>query len=277
MSEQTSVIIPLVSEKRYRLNAYSATRALNIRGCKAALWPEPVERHNQDCLIVQREDEQYLFIWDFGTVVFFNIPIHEHEQYLSKLGIVPQSVPSSTDGDLEDMAEDFFILDILDGPTKVAFNAVTISDFDLSKLQLVAEVLAQSSALELVEWEVEKYLKESDAMADLMKSGWIRGKRERVLRFLGEGLSTRHRIVNQLYLLEEPEKTWEKEELYLLYRGLLDNFDIKERIEKIEHMISLCSDVSQILLGIMNSRRSETLEMIIILLIVIEIVRPLFA
>jgi uncharacterized Rmd1/YagE family protein len=74
-------------------------------------------------------------------------------------------------------------------------------------------------------------------------------------------------------LLNDPEKTWEKEDLYRLYLALWELFDIDERIEAIEKKLALSTEVSELLLDIANARRSEFLEWIIIALIAVEIVK----
>jgi uncharacterized Rmd1/YagE family protein len=148
-------------------------------------------------------------------------------------------------------------------------------DLDLTRLQLVAQVLAQSSALELIEWEVDEFLAESENLTGfLKKTGWVNRKRHKLLQFLGEGLSAKHKIVNQLSLFSEPEKAWEKEDFYHLYLGLFDNFDIKERIDTIEKKLNLCSEVTELLLQVADSRRAEILEVTIIVLILCEILSP---
>ena len=107
----------------------------------------------------------------------------------------------------------------------------------------------------------------------LKKGSWGLGRRQKLLEFVARGLNAKHRIVNQLAILSEPETTWEKEDLYLIYRKLFANLDIKERIDKIEKMLNLSAEVSAMLLESLNTRRAELLELIIIILIAIEIVR----
>ena len=163
------------------------------------------------------------------------------------------------------------------GTTKIGFNNVTISELNLPNLQLVAQVLGQSSALEIIEWEVEEFLAESDRLTRTLRRGaQIRKKRDQLMEFIGQGLNARHRIINQISLLSQPDTTWETEELYVLYNNLFKNFDMEDRVERIEKMLELSSDVSKLLLEILNARRAEFLEIVIILLIVAELLVPLW-
>ena len=265
----------------YRLQAYSSPTKINLEQCKGMFLPGPgrVERYSRECVIFYRYDEEKIYIFKFGAAVFFNFPPAEHEYYLSKLGISIHQTPLVNTGGFlgEDITEDNFVLNIESGVHRVGFNSVTLGDLDPNKVQLVAQVLAQSSALEIIEREVDAFLAESEQMTALLKGrGLFKGGRDRLVQFLGESLATRHRVVTQLSLLKEPDKTWEKEDLYFLYKELFANFDIEDRIEKIERMFQLSSQVTELLLGIVNSRRAEFLEITVIVLILIEIVKSFF-
>lgn len=259
----------------YTLNAYSVHEHINLRDAGEVFSPEPKERYNQDCLIIHRSSLEKIFIFRFGTVVFFNIRLEDHPHYLRGLGLTPKT---KTQTEEDDLAEEHFSLVIEPGTTtEVSFNAVRIPEFDISKIQIIAHILAQSSALEIIEWDAEYFLNESDNMSRfLMKGSFASRSRHRLLQFIGEGLSARHRIINQLLLLNEPEKTWEKEDLYKLYRDLFKTFDMKDRMERLEKMLTLSSDVSELLLEIVHTRRAEIMELTVIVLIALEVLQTFF-
>ncbi|MBX7144828.1 MAG: RMD1 family protein [Oligoflexia bacterium] len=274
MNEQTQVSV-LSLRARYTMHAYSSPEHISLRRANELFLNENKERYGADCLILHRKNSEKVFIFRFGTIVFFNIPVDDHTGYLTTLGMTPKTkVPSPNE---DELAEDDFSVTIEPGVTEVGFNAVKIPEFDIAKLQMVALVLAQSSALEIIEWEVEEFLAESENMTRFLKRGGLVSRtRETLLQFIGEGLSARHRIVNQLLLFNEPEKTWEKEDLYRLYQDLVKTFDMKDRIERLEKMLELCSDVSELLLEVVNARRAEVMEIVIIVLIAIELLKSVF-
>jgi uncharacterized Rmd1/YagE family protein len=265
----------MTNRTSYALNAYSAPVHINLRETLDLLPGEPKERYDQDCLIVHRSEIAKIFIFRFGTVVFFDIPPEEHPHYLTALGITPKTKTDKIPSD--DVAEENFSLTIGPGPMEVSFNSVKFSEFDLSKVQIVAHVLAQSSALEIIEWDAEDFLTESDKMSRYLMGGRFASRsRHRLLQFIGEGLSARHRIVNQVLLLNEPEKTWEKENLSHLYHDLFKTFDMKDRLERLDKMLNLSADVSGLLLEIVHTQRAEIMELIIIALISMELLQSIF-
>ena len=265
-----------VAKARYPLHTYSVVRPINLKATAEALFPGITERFDADCLIFHISAVEKIFIFNFGTVVFLNIPLGAHVGYLSHLGLSQaQRSPTASGSESEpEIAEDEVNLTVEEGKVEVAFNTATIPAFDMSYVQLVALVLAQSSALELLEWEVEEFLAQSDRFSGFLKgTGLRRPTRKELLKFLGRGLSAKHRIVSQLSLLNEPDRTWEREEMYRLYRDLQNNFDIRDRVEKVEKMLAITSEASNLLLEIVNTRRAEFLELIIILLILFEVIK----
>ena len=269
MNSTVSHIFP---EERYLLHAYSAPARLNLKQVREQFASDLVERFSPDCLIYHRQHNQKIFIFRYGTVVFFNFPTERHHDYLAGIGVVP--LPQTSEEKQDEITEEEFILKISPGVNEVGFNSVTIPQLDTVALQVIAQLLAQSSALEILEQEVEEFLAESEKMTNYLKKGsWGLGRRQKLLEFVARGLNAKHRIVNQLAILSEPETTWEKEDLYLIYRRLFANLDIKERIDKIEKMLNLSAEVSAMLLESLNTRRAELLELIIIALIAVEILR----
>ena len=271
----TTTVIPRIMPLRVRLQAYSAQVKIDFETLKSAFIPgaSNIERYNRDCIILHRDDAEKIFVFRFGTAVFMNVPISEHEYYLSKLGIAANAAKSAGSF-LPGLAEDEFLISVETGVSKVSFNGAVLPDWDLNRIQIVAQVLAQSNALEIIEKEVEAFLAESEKMSAYIQSGRIdKGKRETLMNFIGSGLSARHRMVNTLSLLKEPEKTWDKEDLYLLFKELFNNFEIEDRIEKVDRMFQLSSEVSELLLDIVTARRSEFLEIVIIVLFAFEIIK----
>jgi|GEM_PF-1288938 len=274
---QSPNLTALPTAQRYLLHAYSTAARIRFGPIRDAMPSGSTERYSPDCMICHVSRLEQIFVFKFGAVVFFNLPPAEHDRFLTQFGIVARPHTPNPDPDNDELAEDDFTLNIEPNVTQVSFNAITIPEWDMAKLQLVAQILGQSSALEIIEWEVEDFLAESSRLASSLKRlSAVRTSRRELLQFLGEGLNTKHRITGQLALVDDPEKTWEKEDLYKIYLGLWDNFDIDERVQNIEKNLQLCTESTELLLEILNSRQSERLEWIIIILIAFEVVKSFF-
>jgi len=256
--------------KTFPLHAYGIKRNLILKDVRQA-HPD-FKRYSSTCLILEREDQQ-IFLFSFGAVVFFNVPTHEHNELLLKYGL-------STEAQIEnsDLAEDTFAIKMIENTTRVEFNIVTLPEIDSSSIHLAALILAQSSALDVIEKSVSDSLKESERMTSILRSnGWVRRKRRKLLQFLGESMSAKHRIVDQLSIFSEPEKTWTNEDYYNLFQQLRENFEIEKRVHQVERMLDISADSTRLLVDVVDVRRLEVLEVIIILLIAIEVVKSMYA
>ncbi|MCC6953093.1 MAG: RMD1 family protein [Deltaproteobacteria bacterium] len=275
MHEQAIRPVENTAKARYALHTYSLPERISLKQATDSLYPGVTERYGPDCLIFHLSAAEKIFVFKFGAVVFFNVPTGAHQNYLDRLNLSTARKSQDVTAE-EDIAEDEVTLSIEPGVLDVGFNSATIPEFDMVFIQIVAQVLGQASALELIEWEVEEFLRESERLTRFLQGReFKRPTRKSLLQYLGQGLSTKHRIVSQLALMSEPEKTWEREEAYKLYSGLYNNFEIRERVEKVEKMLRLSSEVSELLLEIVNTRRSEILEFIIIVLIAFELIKSL--
>lgn len=266
-------VIPEVSD-RFVLHAYSTAKQIPFRAIQESLPGIRAQRVGRDGLCCFFGESQFVFFFRFGAVVFFNVPVEEHAGLFDKLGAMGRAYRRASALD-DELSHDHFILIPNAESLKFGFDRVSIPELSFSRLQIIVHLMAQSCALEILEWEVDEFLKESHRYTSLLrKVGGIRISRREVARFLGDGLHAKHRILRQLSLLSEPERTWEREDLYKIYLGLWETFDFSERLDLVEKSLSLSTEVSQLLLEILHSRRAELLEWIIILLIAIEVVRP---
>ena len=262
-------------EEQFLFYSCSGPERLNLKEVKERLSFGVCERYNQDCLIYHHGRNQMIFIFKYGTAVFFNLPPEDRNHFLSIIGIAP--FDRSTTSAPNDTTEDDFTLKVRPGPIEVGFNAISVARLDLLCLQIVAQSIALSSALEVIEHEVELFMRESEQLTGFLKRrGMANRRRGTLLMFIGKCLSARHRIINQLALFSEPDATWEREDLHHTYKKLFAVFDITERMDKIDKMMRLSGEVTSLLLEILNTRRAEILELIIIALILVEVVKAFY-
>jgi len=267
--------LKLTESKQYPdpfpLHAYSVKGPVNLKDMQRN-HPE-LKRYSTTCLYLEKEENKRLFVFSFGSVVFFNFPKIEHQEFLSRV-----EMAAETSEEEDNLTEDTFALKIEANTTKVDFNSMTLPHIDASSIHLAALILAQSSALELIEKNVSNSLRESEKMTSYLRStGWVRRKRRKLLQFLGESMSAKHRIVDQLSIFSEPEKTWTNEDYYNLFQQLRENFEIEKRVHQVERMLDISSDSTRLLVDVVDVRRLEVLEVIIILLIAVEVVKSLYA
>ncbi len=263
------------STETYRLVAYGTVAQLDFKNLPAQLESKDSRIHRPEgCVIYELGYTQKVFVFPFGTIVFFNVEDGYHKDYLKRLGITVSSDPFA-----KDYSKDDFVIRIEHNTLDVEIDFAILPDLELRKLLLIALLLAQSTALQLIEWQVERFLTESENMTKFLgRTGFVRRGRRHLLQFIGNGLSSRHKIVRQMSMLTRPDVTWESDELYELYDQMtkIDIFDVEQRIANVDKMLDVSGDVTDLLLEVNHTRRSEILEVIVILLITIEVVKAFF-
>jgi required for meiotic nuclear division protein 1 len=271
------MMMPEPTIAQHTLYAYSRGSAIPLQELSNKFKPCSFQRIGPECLaILLKEPNQYLYAFRYGSIVLVNVAVAEHYPILEKADFsIATTRTLSTN---ENFGEDDFYLRISYDAPMIGFNYVTIPEWQPAMVALVCNSLAHSSALDLIERDVEKTLSRSESMVRKVKQ--VRGpgfRRSKLLQELATLLETRHRIFNQLSLLSEPDLAWESELAARIYAGLIENFDIKTRVERVEKNLGLIADVVELQLDIYNVRRSELLEVIIIVLIIVEILQSFFS
>lgn len=264
-----------VETESYKLVAYSVASGFDFKALPAQLEQKDTRIHRPEgCAIYELGFTKKVFVFPYSTVVFFNVPESEHAEYMKRLG-----APITTPTPLRSYSKDDYTIRVEHNTLDVEIDFAILPDIELRKILLIAQLVAQSTALQLIEWQVERFLSESEDMTKFLRRfGAVRQGRRDLLQFIGNSLATRHKIVRQLSLFNRPDVTWESDELYELYDQMvkIDIFDVEQRIDNVEKMLDVCGDVTDLLLEISHTRRSEILELVIIFLILIEVVRAFF-
>jgi uncharacterized Rmd1/YagE family protein len=97
-----------------------------------------------------------------------------------------------------------------------------------------------------------------------------------LLKYIGKVLNVKNSIVDNLYILDDPNLVWDNEELNLLNRQLKTNFDINTRFKDLDYRLQIVENNLTLFTDVLNVRESSRLEWVVIILIALEIVIALF-
>jgi uncharacterized Rmd1/YagE family protein len=86
----------------------------------------------------------------------------------------------------------------------------------------------------------------------------------------------RNRIIDNLYVLDAPDPTWENEHLDRIDRGMKKAFDIETRFKALDDQLGVVKENLELFAELLQYRESNKLEWIIIALIFIEVLRVFF-
>ena len=138
-------------------------------------------------------------------------------------------------------------------------------------VKTVAFVLAQSSALDRIERDVDTALDKAQRLLESFERGSLFFRLKPTVRELISVLRTRFNAISDVMVLSKPEIAWEDPELDELYEELRRIFEIDERFEAIDKALGDILEMCQMLSELVSASRETMLEVAILLLIAVEI------
>ncbi|HIB49402.1 MAG TPA: RMD1 family protein [Flavobacteriaceae bacterium] len=221
---------------------------------------------DSDELFYKLSDTKFVYIFQFGIVSYFNISevrIKEIAQQLAPFG------KGEVSGNLIETID----VSIKEKTTKVLFDSVTIPEVDEEMVRLIMLHTSQSVALDRYSEITERLLEEaSKHTQSLERKGRLHISSLKLKKFIGRTLNIKNRISENLYIFDSPEVVWEDEQLAKLDNELKQVFDLKDRYRNIQDRITIIKENLELFKDIWNHKESSTLEWIIIILIVIEVI-----
>ena len=220
-----------------------------------------------DAALLTFSADRRVCVTSFGGVVFWPYDERLAREVTDRIKVLLDN-PT-----LIEAVEDRLIVETDRGETRVLFNEVWLAGPATPGLVcLISELLAQSVALEHLEFEVDRALERFQPMLDqLFERGRVRAPQRRILQGIGFAMQTRYVVLNNLALFDRPESTWESEELAVLYPRLYELFELDVRQNALNRRLSFLSSNASLLSDLVSTQKGHRLEWIIIALIAFEI------
>ncbi len=215
-----------------------------------------------------RVDDKYIFLTAFNCIVFIGFVKEEIDEFIRplalqiKLGHINQDYKIEEDPNLTSVY-------------KVTNEKLFLKAKTDSQMFVAALIVSQSVGLEKYETVLNSKLATSKNLLSQNQSGYF-GKRKALIRLANSLALLRHEIIVDMHLLDKPNILWDDEVAERLYNELSIFFELKERFEIVEFKLGLLKDDIMFLTDILNHKKSEFLEWIIIWLIAFEIFMGLY-
>jgi uncharacterized Rmd1/YagE family protein len=250
----------------YRIKATHVAERLKLKDLRERFTRPALEFSNYE-MVVQYSEDSYLFVYNYGSVVFFNVPEDLQERELS--AIQEYRAPS-----VHGRATDFFHLEVVpDATNKVFFDRVVVGALSYSIVKIVCMLLAESTALEYYEVLIQNLLEKTNVFSKkLQTQGRMLESSEDLIKFIGLCLDTKQEIISNLYIVDSPDETWENPELDRIHQDMKTMVEVYIRYRALEYKIKIIQESVEVIVDLSKSKRETTLEMIIILLISFEVV-----
>lgn len=211
---------------------------------------------------------KYLFFTMFGCFAFLGFTKDEIYEFIAPLGSTLRLGHINQDYKIEECRE-------LTSEFRVTNEKLLIRSFSDSLLFVAALIASQSVGLEKYETVLDRKLTTSKSLLSRREKGYF-GKRKSLIELASSLALLRHEIIVDMHLLDKPNILWDDETAERLYNDLSVFFELKERFEIVEFKLGLLKDDIMFLTDILNHKKSEFLEWIIIWLIAFEIIMGLY-
>jgi uncharacterized Rmd1/YagE family protein len=214
-------------------------------------------------------DRGFVAVFRYGVVVLIGLtPLEEDEVLRALAPRVVDALPPPWD------EESLAIQVAFEGEEGVGHDGlVSLRAAAPDQLLVVADTLAKSAALAFDERQVAAVVDAIEPFADaLAREGATPGGRQGMLKLIGRALLVRHRVSGRVAVQEKPDVLWDRSDLERLYARLEDEYEIVERAESLNRKLEVVGETAQALTDLIDTQRSQRLELAVVLLIVVEIV-----
>jgi uncharacterized Rmd1/YagE family protein len=159
----------------------------------------------------------------------------------------------------------------LSAPFTVTNEAIILREVSVLNLNVIALAISQSVGLERYEKKLDTLFTQSRRIVESIQTFSI-SRRSHLMQFAKRLALTRHDMVSNLLLLDKPNILWDNEEAETLYNRLAFILELYDRHEIALSKLSQIKEDVMLVMDLINHKKSEFLEWIIIVLIGVEIV-----
>ncbi|TDE44358.1 RMD1 family protein [Flavobacterium rhamnosiphilum] len=255
-----------------RIEAVQIAESFNIKKFRGDFRAEAHSGSTSEVFYALEESERYLYVFDYGVVVFANYDAVAKSEFVN---FIKNYATTLVDLDLSEE----YRIETDDKLQKVTVknNYVTVPLLDSSILRIVMLNIGQSVALDYYEVLTNELITSSkNYILELEQRGKLSISKTNLLKYIGKVLNVKNSIVDNLYILDDPNLVWDNEELNLLNRHLKANFDINTRFKDLDYRLQIVENNLTLFTDVLNVRESSRLEWVVIILIALEIVIALF-
>ena len=251
-------------EQKVKLAALLVANQLDLKGIKSFLELKPLADSSSE-LFYSFGANKFQYYFNYGVVVFSN---HTDEEIKLAIKTIFAYLKSPSSNWMRDDHE----IEVKEGEMMFEFNQVVVDRFDSKVFRIAMFNIAQSVALDHYHEVTENLLTEIRGFTNhLEATGKLKISRRNMLKFIGKALNTQNDIADNIYIFDAPELVWDDEYLDRLNKGLMKHFDLRVRFSEIEYTLRIIEDNLSVFREISHQRESNTLEWIIIILILVEV------
>jgi uncharacterized Rmd1/YagE family protein len=249
-----------------KISAFYIAEQLNLKKLKET-YAGTLISENPAELFYRVDDKRYFYAFDYGAVVFANMGDTDVSKNLAFLQpYCEHPLPEKIRDDIEITHEP-------NNSVNIGFDSLVVPDLNEKVIKITMLNTAHSVAMDFYAQRSQELLIEIRKFTQEMElHGSISISRGAMLRFIGRTLNAQNRIVENLYIFDSPESTWDDEYLDKIHRGLARTFEVQTRFKEVEYTFKIIDQNLSVFRELYLHRESSKLEWIIIALICVEVI-----
>ncbi|XP_074296128.1 protein RETARDED ROOT GROWTH-LIKE-like [Silene latifolia] len=210
----------------------------------------------------------YMVVFQYGSIVLFNVRDNEVDGYMK---IVEKHASCL----LPEMRKDEF--EVREQPAsstwmQAGLDHIILQYLDTDGIRTIGSVLGQSIALDYYVRQVDGMVAEfTDINRAMEKTGNFNMKRKKLFQLVGKANSNLADVILKLGLFERSDIAWKDAKYAQIWEYLRDEFELTQRFASLDFKLKFVEHNIRFLQEILQNRKSDFLEWVIIILIGAEI------
>ncbi|XP_028790654.1 uncharacterized protein LOC114746595 [Neltuma alba] len=215
----------------------------------------------------------YMVVFQYGSIVLFNVPEDEVDGYL-------KIVKRHASGLLPEMRKDEY--EVREKPTlstwmQGGLDYITLQYLNVDGIRTIGSVLGQSIALDYYGRQVDGMVAEfTDINREMEMTGKFKMQRKKLFQLVGKANSNLADVILKLGLFERSDIAWKDAKYAQIWEYLRDEFELTQRFASLDFKLKFVEHNIRFLQEILQNRKSDFLEWLIIALIGVEILLSLY-
>ncbi|KAF9659965.1 RMD1 family protein [Tenacibaculum sp. ZH5_bin.1] len=246
--------------------AYHLERRIALSAIRSQFELYELVKREHSFLLYKITNNSYIYIKDYGSVVFMNCTNDLINQIVSFL-------INKENSNINNLPSEKYNITFSD-TIEVDFGTIQIKELNDDVAHIIMLNLAQSVALmNYVNKTSDLHDKTLVYSKQLEKTGSFKLSKIQMRKFIGKTLNLKNNIAENLFVFDSPDVAWNNKDLSDLDYKLKDELDILKRHQGIENSLNVIKENLDLFNDILQHKYSSMLEWIIILLILFEVVQ----
>ncbi|XP_057866095.1 protein RETARDED ROOT GROWTH, mitochondrial isoform X1 [Cryptomeria japonica] len=218
-------------------------------------------------------NHRHMVVFQYGSVVLFNFAEQEEEGYLQIVRKYASELLTETRKD------DYAIVEkpSLETWMQEGHDYIVLRRFDIDCIRTIGIVLGQSIALDHFVRQVDGMVAEFiDLNKGMEKTGTFTMNRKKLFQLVGQTNTNLANVIFKLGLFERSDVAWKNAKYAQIWEYLRDEYELQQRFGSLDYKLKFVEHNVRFFLEILQNRKSDALEWLIIILISTEIMIGLY-